>query len=230
MNIPAKTDIQTASDHDQRAQAWWATSQTSILILIILYLVGILGVALPLHPDFLMLTPFNLLVSLGLLLRHHPSPDRKLLFFLLLCYGIGFGAELFGVQTGLLFGEYSYGAVLGPKIWGTPLMIGVNWMLLTYAAGVLAYSLAPQLFWLPRAGLAALLMVGLDIVIEPVAMTHDFWSWAGNTVPFRNYAGWFAVAFPLQCYFARYLGTVRNKVAVALFILQLVFFFALNWL
>jgi putative membrane protein len=71
--------------------------------------------------------------------------------------------------------------------------------------------------------------VGLDLFIEPVAIAHGFWSWEGGAVPLRNYLGWFAVALPIQVFFARHFGGVKNKVAVALFIFQLGFFMAL-WL
>ncbi|MCB0552351.1 MAG: carotenoid biosynthesis protein [Phaeodactylibacter sp.] len=200
----------------------------AVAILLILYAVGIVGITLPIHPDFVLLTPFNLLISLGLMLWNHPLWSRRVLWFIAIAYLIGFGAELFGVQTGLLFGDYTYGRVLGPKIWGTPLMIGVNWVMLGYAAGVAANFILPGRRWLARGGLAAGLMVALDVLIEPVAMQYGFWSWAGDVVPLRNYFGWFLVALPLECLFAAWLGGVFNKVAVALLILQFLFFLLLN--
>ena len=200
----------------------------AILVLAILYTVGVFGILLPIHEDFILLTPVNLLVSLALVLWFHPGWGQRTLAFLAVAYFTGFGAELFGVQTGILFGEYSYGRVLGPKLWGTPLMIGINWVMLGYSAGVIANRLAGSRHWLLRGLVAALLMVGLDVLIEPVAMHYGFWSWKGNEVPLRNYLGWFLVAFPLQCLFAYWLGRVQNKVAVALFILQIFFFLILG--
>lgn len=198
--------------------------QTSIVVLSILYAVGIVGVLLPIHADFILLTPLNLLVSVGLVLRHHSKWSRQTILYLIIAYTIGFGAELFGVQTGLLFGDYVYGRVLGPRIWGTPLMIGVNWLMLGYCAGVLSnVLLRGRSFWL-RGTLAALLMVGLDVMIEPVAMAYGFWSWEGDTIPLRNFLGWFAVAWPLELLFAYWHPALHNKVGVALFFLQIVFF------
>jgi putative membrane protein len=206
-------------------QALWSDRDWQfIVILAILYAVGIVGITLPLHPDFVLLTPLNLLVSTLLMLLRHPSWDRRTLLFLLIAYVVGFAAELFGVQTGLLFGDYTYGQVLGPKLWGTPLMIGVNWVLLAYAAGVLANTLLPGRHWLGRGLLAAVLMVGLDVLIEPVAIAYGFWWWEGGVVPLQNYLGWFLIALPLGVLFAVWQGHVRNKVAIALFILQVIFF------
>lgn len=201
-----------------------SAEQISIAVLSILYLVGIVGILLPIHTDFILLTPLNLLVSVGLVLLHHGAWSRNTVLYLIIAYAVGFGAELFGIQTGLLFGDYVYGPVLGPKLWGTPVMIGVNWLMLGYCAGVLGNALLNgSSFWL-RGTLAALLMVGLDVMIEPVAMAYGFWSWEGDTVPLQNYVGWFAVAWPLELLFAYWHPTRRNKVGVALFFLQVAFF------
>jgi putative membrane protein len=211
----------------QRLQHW-SRADWSLAVLVILYSVGIVGALLPLHPDFMLLTPANLLISLVLMLWNHPHWSQRTVVFLALCYVVGFGAEMFGVQTGLLFGDYAYGPVLGPKVLGTPLMIGVNWMMLAYASGVVANSLLQGSAWWWRALVASLLMVALDFLIEPVAMRFDFWDWEGGIVPLSNYVGWFFVALPLVSVFAIYQASVRNKVAVGLFILQFVFFLTLG--
>ncbi len=196
----------------------------AIIILAIFYTVGIFGILLPLHEDFIFLTPGNLLLSLALLFWRHPAWDGRSLAYMAITYIVGFGAEVFGVQTGILFGDYHYGSVLGWKAWDTPLMIGLNWVMLGYSAGVIANYLLPRRGWWLRGLLAAALMVGLDVLIEPVAMHYGFWEWEAETVPLRNYLGWFLVALPLECLFAFWLAEVRNKVAIALFILQFLFF------
>ncbi len=203
-------------------------STIAIAVLTILYIVGIFGILLPLHEQFILLTPVNLLVSLVVVLTFQPHWNWHVISFLVICYAVGWLAELLGVQTGLLFGNYEYGPVLGPKIWGTPLMIGVNWIMLTYCAGVVSNYFPDTIGFIGRAVVAALLMVALDVLIEPVAMTYDFWNWENDTIPLRNFLGWFVVAFPLQLLFQQWIGTVKNKVAVALFLLQTLFFLALN--
>lgn len=205
----------------------WPASR-SIAVLVILYAVGIAGVWFDIHPDFLLLTPFNLLISLVLVLYHHPQWSRAEWLFLPVAWLWGFGAELFGVQTGLLFGDYAYGPVLGWKIGGTPLMIGVNWVMLAYCTGIAANHLLGKAHWLWRGLLAACLMVLLDVFIEPVAIRYDFWSWGGGAPPLQNYVGWFIVAFPLLSLFSRIQTGRRNKVALVLLVLQFVFFVTLG--
>lgn len=212
------------------AKSWAITYETlAILILSILYLVGIVGLSLPIHPDFVLLTPINLLFSLGVVLFFHSRWDRSSLLFIPICFTIGYGAEVFGVQTGLLFGSYEYGPVLGPKVWETPLMIGVNWILLAYGSGMLINQILPKLSKVLKALLASLVMVGLDVFIEPVAIKYDFWQWEGRmTPPLQNFLGWWLVAFIVLLFFTYLVKAQKNKVAIALLALQFVFFIVLN--
>lgn len=205
------------------------TAQLAIAVLGILYAVGIAGLSIPLHPDFALLTPVNLLVSLAIVLLFHPDWSRNTLLFLVSCYAIGFGAEIFGVQTGLLFGNYQYGPVLGPKALDTPYLIGINWILLVYSSAVLVnQSLPGKNKWL-KAAIGASIMVALDIFIEPVAIKYDFWTWQGRSnPPLHNFIGWWIVAFFVHFIFQAGQNTVKNKVGVALLILQFVFFITLN--
>lgn len=201
----------------------------AIGMLTILYVAGIVGIATSVHSAFILLTPIHLLFSLAIMLAFHPDWNRRIAFYLVLSYIVGFGAEVYGVQTGQLFGSYVYGWVLGPKLWDTPLLIGFNWMLLSYSIGVTVNHWLSSWYWLLKGIVAALLMVGLDILIEPVAIRYDFWTWANGAPPLQNYIGWFLVSLPLLCIFAFTQTEVKNKVAVALFLLQILFFAILNF-
>ena len=66
------------------------------------------------------------------------KPKQMLAFFLI--FLLGFVVEVVGVQTGLIFGSYSYGATLGVKLFDTPLLIGLNWIFVSYSS----YSIACQ--------------------------------------------------------------------------------------
>lgn len=204
----------------------------------VLYAVGLLGVLLPLHQEFMRLTPFNLLVSLGFVLDNHPGqPQGKggLWTALALSYVAGWLLELAGVQTGWIFGIYEYGAALGPKLWGTPLMIGLNWAMLLYLVTAIGYAYLPQSSGWQRAALGATLMVFLDIWIEPVAVRYDFWAWQAPpwnalvVAPLQNYTSWWLAAFVLLLVFQRLVPSFVNKTAEGLYGLQLLFFFILFW-
>jgi len=129
-----------------------------------------------------------------------------------------------GVQTGQIFGSYEYGPVLGWKVFDTPLMIGVNWAMLVYCAGVTVNHIAPMMNKIGKALLAAGMMTGLDFFIEPVAIHYNFWQWNEGAVPLQNYLAWFVIAFLLLLAFYQLMGRAKNKVGVILFILQFLFF------
>lgn len=202
--------------------------QWAIGILCILYGVGVVALSLKVHPDFVLLTPLNLLISLALLLWRHRVWNRSLQIFLLLCYLAGFLVEMVGVQTGLLFGQYEYHQVLGPKLFATPLLIGVNWVILVYSSAVLLNYVAGKAHWLLKTTAAAAIMVALDVLIEPVAVALNFWTWEDGIIPLQNYIAWYGLSFLLIALFYRLLGNTRNKVAVALLLLQFLFFGILN--
>jgi uncharacterized membrane protein len=191
----------------------------------IFHLVGIGGLYLEVsRPLFQLLTPFHLLMCAGILLYFHSDWSRSFWLFLLASFGIGMIAEIIGVQTGLLFGDYSYGPVLGLKLAGVPLIIGVNWFILAYASGQLAANWIKSP-WIAAAA-ASLLMVGLDFVIEPVAITLDFWSWQGGEIPLGNYTGWFLVAFLIQLFYQKFSLVRENRISTYL-LLNLFLFFAI---
>jgi uncharacterized membrane protein len=181
----------------------------------------------PTKAFFLALTPLNLLVSAGALLAFHPVPGRRLAGLAALMALGGYLAEVAGVQTGAIFGRYQYGPVLGWQLWGTPLMIGVNWLVLIVATS----SLVSRLPWghLAKSALAAALMVALDVLIEPVAIHLNFWHWFGQPVPLQNYLAWFVIGWGLQYLFHRLGGSHPNPVAPWLLAAQ-VFFFAAHQL
>ena len=198
------------------------------VLIVILHVVGVIGYLIPaLNSYFLLLTPFNLLI-VGLILsyfyRIHVSPS---LIVLLLVFAIGLTAEIIGVQYGFLFGDYSYGSTLGLKILEVPFIIGVNWLVLTLSFGavVKGYLKLPGLLSIL---LAAVLMVLLDILIEPVAIQYDYWSWVGGSVPLRNYIGWFIIAVIVQILIQNKRLHHLKRLGLLVVLSQLLFFIMLN--
>jgi putative membrane protein len=138
----------------------------------------------------------------------------------------GFLVEVFGVKTGILFGHYQYDRALGWKWFDVPLLIGVNWFILTFSSGMIASLLKINRF--SKAVVAATLMVAMDFVLEPVAMDYDFWSWDGNSVPLRNYISWFVISLIFQGLFQGLRLKQINRFSIILFIVQLIFFTTLS--
>lgn len=198
------------------------------LILTIVYLVGIVGILWPIHPDFILLTPLNLIFSLFMLLSFHRKWDLGFYLFALICMLAGFFVEVAGVKTGVIFGEYAYGATLGPKWLEVPLMMAVNWLILVYATGMIGHFLIRKYNAL-KAALGATLMVLLDLLIEPVAISRDFWHWAGGEIPLQNYFAWWVISWILLMVFYGLTKKEYNRLAPIIYVNQVTFFAILNW-
>lgn len=190
----------------------------------ILYGVGIAGTAMPLTREvFIFLTPFVLLISLFVLwVFHDPHPGMKIPAVLLSIFAVSFLVEMAGVNTGKIFGDYSYGRGLGIKIFETPLLIGLNWVLLVYCTAAI-FEKSPVSGVL-KVTAASLLMVAYDIVMEQVAPAMDMWSFKGDMVPFRNYLVWFILALVFHSLVKITGIKVANRFAPLIFWCQAAFF------
>lgn len=198
-----------------------------LAVIVIFHTIGIVGLLGDGRENFLRLSPISLLLAMTcLVLSFFPRKIANLHWDVIVVGAAGFAVECIGVHTQWLFGDYAYGNNLGPKLWDVPLIIAVNWAMLSFAAIACVLHLRiPN--WL-KAVLSALLMTGLDLLIEPVAIESGFWRWKDNTVPFYNYACWFAIAFGLHWYLIQRKTPQQNPVSVGLFVVLLVFFGILN--
>lgn len=194
-----------------------------IMVLVIFYSVGIVGLLLPSTRDsFLPLSFFNLLLSFTLLILARKKSLLLFLLFSLVCIFYGYFVELIGTKTALLFGHYWYGANLGTKIEGVPLVIGVNWAILVITSSSLTNMIRVNQW--TKIILAAALMTMLDFLIEPVAIKSDFWHWKNGAIPFYNYVCWFLVSLPIIALYFKLNLAETNKVNTTLFIILTIFF------
>ncbi len=192
-------------------------------LLLLFYLVGMLGFNLPAYRElFKLLVPFHLLLSLVLLLWQHPGPLRPFIPWGLLVFLYGWSVEWIGVKGGWLFGHYVYGDTLGTKVDGIPLMIGVNWLILGYCC----HDISLRLIRHPLLGafFSTILMLLLDMMIEPVAIRLDFWQWKDGVIPWQNFTGWFWVSMILFL-LTRISGLKwKNPSSIILYLSMLIFF------
>lgn len=196
------------------------------LLLALVYLVGLVGFVFPqTEALFARLVPVNLLFSLILILFFQQNWSLKMVFCLLLIGILGFVAELVGTQTGLLFGNYSYGSVLGPRVWSTPLLIAVNWLVLVW--GLQSFWSRYISEWLAPWP-TALLMTAFDWVMEPVAVHLGMWSWENGSIPLRNYTDWFVLSLVLSYLPALFRTRICNPLAAWIVLMQFLFFLSLN--
>ncbi len=199
---------------DERRAKWF---------LLKFYAVGVAGMLIPYSNHFFtLLIPFSLLLTAGYLFYFHQDRFRlsTIISFALIIIG-GICIEILGVNTGLVFGNYHYGSSLGPKIFQTPLLIGINWLFMVYASASILER-THKTIWIRIVGASAL-MVGYDLVLEQAAPIMDMWYWAAGTVPLQNYFAWFACALVFHSVLAVARVKTSNPLALLIFGLQFIF-------
>mgnify|MGYP003826535419 CR=1 FL=1 len=197
-----------------------------------MYLAGIIGLSFSSTQAFFQfLTPFHLLSSFVFLILAQENRNSSFWKYIILAVSVGYFIEVLGVKTQMIFGAYAYQTTLGLKILGVPPMIGINWFLMVFCAGILIEKITKKssnLFH--KTTLGAILLTIFDYVAEPVAISQNMWTWTYGTPPLQNYIAWFIVAFVLLFAFFKLKFTKNNPLGVALFIFQLLFFAVLRFL
>lgn len=190
-----------------------------------LYWVGILShLWPPTRPLMAVLTPYFLLATgVAALLLAIPTERRAayLTWVVLSCL-VTFALEALGVATGMVFGAYHYGGVLGSHVLGVPPVIGFNWVMVVLAFIGLLCRLPGGRVWGPLVAAAA--ATGFDWIMEPVAIGLGYWTWEERDVPLQNYAAWFLIALALSAAYALLGLRSRRDTPAILAGAQLVFF------
>lgn len=179
-------------------------------------------------PVMLYMTPYVLAItgSLVLYLSGSLKSSRFILFFLL-SYSVTLILEITGVKTGIIFGDYSYGDVLGFKAAGVPLIIGFNWIFVILGALNIGIIFNRKIFFVSLS--AAVLSVIFDFLLEPAAINLNYWRWQNISVPYQNYAAWFIISFIFAFCFQYFKINTYSKTFIHYFIAQLMFFIILNF-
>jgi len=200
-----------------------------IPLFIIFYLVGLLIHLTPALNRFAGLTtlPVLLISNIVVLLFLPGQVSRnRLILWLVVAYLVTFLVEVTGVHTGNVFGSYQYGAMLGFSLFGVPLIIAFNWIILILATYDMAGLMTKGRLFQPL--LAALLIVVFDVIMEPVAMKLDYWHWQGGVIPLQNYMAWFFIALVFS-FWLKFMKINLNSILLRAYLLiQAVFFLVLN--
>lgn len=220
--------------------------QIATAIAIVFHAIGLIGILFLDKSFFIQTTPINLLLMFLLIIYTQDGLNKNFLFFILLTFIFGIVIEIIGTSTGYLFGNYKYGSVLGPTINDVPLIIGLNWFIVIYCCGIsinlLLNKMVNQLTEItenkrPIVKLLSIVVDGatlavlFDWLMEPVAIKLGFWSWGGDgSVPYFNYTCWFIASLILLYIFHQLNFEKRNKFALHLLMIQVMFFLILRTL
>ncbi len=120
---------------------------------------------------------------------------RGIIAFVVLA-GIIVGFETLAVKTGLPYGKFAYGTVMGRPLFGTtpwivilcypPIVIGCFWLARKISEGALSVLFT------------TIFTLATYLVIAPVFIKLHFWNWEVTgqvfNIPARAFAGWFICA------------------------------------
>ncbi|MDC1337121.1 carotenoid biosynthesis protein [Flavobacteriaceae bacterium] len=203
------------------------TSKISVFIIWLFHFCGMVGISYGNKEFFLAFTPVNLFISFVLLFVNQKQLESNELKSVFLIFFIGMISEILGVNYGLIFGDYVYLDNLGVKILGVPLLIGVNWIILTFITGSLSSFLFKNKFLSVLMG--AVFMILLDLLIEPVAPLLGFWVFDLSKVPLQNYIGWFVISIITQTIYQFKFSEKEHTFSTHLLIVNAIFFAFLNY-
>ncbi len=201
----------------------------SVHIVLILYFVAIVAQFTQFKTHVMQLSSINLLICFALLVIQYEFSNKLVLNIIALSL-LGWLIECVGVNTGLLFGNYTYGNGLGIKIASTSLVMGLVWCGLILALNDITSNLADSKW--QQAFLTAALMVFLDLFIEQIASSLDFWHWKDEIIPIQNFIMWALASFVFSFIDLYFFKNKRQSTSFAYVYvgIQFLFFIFLNLL
>jgi uncharacterized membrane protein len=124
----------------------------------------------------------------------------------------GLAVEALGVATGFPFGHYAYGAALGPKLLGVPLVIPLAWTWMAWPAWIVAGRITGDGRLRPL--VAGVGLASWDLFLDPQMVAEHYWRWSDPhpalpgvpDVPLSNYLGWLVVAIVMMSLLSFALG------------------------
>lgn len=203
----------------------------SVFLALLVHVSGAIGMSFYDKAFFVAFTPVNLLLMLFLLIWNEEKLTKPFTWAIVVAGITGIASEMTGVHTGLLFGHYQYGEVLGFKFMEVPLLIGLNWFCIVYCAYAIVLKLSGTNTnrWLLAAG-TGLLATLFDWIMEPVAVKLGFWKWENDIIPLYNFICWWIISMLIGLFFFNIRLKAENPFAIYLFIIQFLFFLLLQLL
>ena len=137
----------------------------------------------------------------------------KSLSLLSLSFLAGLAFEVVGVKSGIAFGgTYVYNPAIQPAVAGVPLLIPLIWAGFIYGGYAIvssfsiwtisktaeksAYTIRQQAVF---SALCALVVLAIDLVMEPLQVQAGNWRWLDSgyyfDIPAGNFIGWFMLSF-----------------------------------
>jgi len=184
---------------------------------------GFFGILSDQREFYLSATPYVLTLTVFILILNHNILQKDILKTTLYIILAGILVEILGVNYGLFFGEYKYGDTLGIKVFGVPIVIGLNWLMLSMISANFIDRIIKSKLIL-KILLSSILMVSLDVFIEKVAPELDFWKFDLSPVPLSNYVWWLIFSLIFHSFYFKYIKEKEYVISTNLLIIHFLFF------
>ena len=151
--------------------------------------------------------------------------NKKYLNYLLDVAFIAFMAEAIGTHKGWIFGDYYYGTKLWPSLLSVPIAIAFAWVSTLLGSIVAINHLVKSNIYI-KSILSGLMMTFFDLVMEPAAISLEYWTWVDGIIPIFNYLSWFVLgtAFSFFGYKKFDFNSIKNMNIFHLFNAQFFYF------
>tara|TARA_B110000116_G_C16796599_1_gene567191 strand:+ start:471 stop:1271 length:801 start_codon:yes stop_codon:yes gene_type:complete len=158
-------------------------------------------------PNLISFNPYIILMGtalmrLPLIVMVIPLINKKNGFLLILLTVYVYAIEFIGITHGWPYGEFTYLIELGPMVSGVPMGLPLFFIPLVLNGYLLAVLIVKRamLDWKFVIPISILLVIVIDLVLDPAAVKLGFWSYSGGGasfygVPYSNYKGWLLSGF-----------------------------------
>jgi len=216
---------------------------SNILMTILLFAVGVyfsLGhiLSIPISDTLFMMIGILLFLIIVVIHGWKTLGSRGFMVFFLIAYSISMLYEYTGALGfgGLVGCTVQYSDILGPKFFGkTPYVIPLTWTAFTYCAFTMTNIIfnrikttskseetASSRWFLKIVGMGivtGLIMVSLDLIVDPVMVSMGAWSWSYQGsyygIPLWNYEGWIEIPAVIFLLYSVYLYMIkRNQIYI----------------
>ena len=198
-----------------------------LIVILLIHGAALVSLRVGVFMEYLqLLFPYSLILVALILLYYQKRWNFRIIGFLAAIYIVIFALEAYGVATGNIFGSFRFGKTLGVRVLNTPILIGIHWLILIYSVALIVKNLKYGI--LGNTLIGTIMLIAMDILIEPIAMRTGMWTWNDGKVPLTNYITWSVLFFIFTLALLRSKSKLRNEFAPYLFIIQLAFYLIAN--
>lgn len=187
-----------------------------------IYFAGIIGLRIEIVREiFLAVLPWTMILIFGLLMYFQKYWNLRAIQCLLIGFITLFVIVIIAVDSGDVFGSFTFSKLLGLKLFKVPVALIFNWLTMIYCVYVMVKSIKTNAFF--RAVIGSVMVVLTILLMETFNNKFQLWFWDSGHAPLRNYMAWAIISFGILMYYNNAKSKIRNELALPVYIGQIIF-------